>query len=117
VGIGGNQVPFTPDYTTSIGTQYTWELPRGFHLYARADVQFIGSYNYDTVNGAAQDAYTLANFRVGVRGKKWFSEVFANNAFNTNYVPMAIQFPGSASGYIGEMGAPLTVGVRAGIKF
>jgi len=117
VGIGGNQVPFTPDYTTSFGTQYTWDLPRGFHLYARADVQFIGSYNYDTVNGAGQDAYTLANFRLGLRQTNWFLEGFVNNAFDTEYVPMAIQFPGSPSGYVGEMGAPLTFGVRAGIKF
>ena len=117
VNVGGNRVPYTPTYTTSIGSMYTWELPHGFNLYARADVQFVGSYAYDSTNAVGQSAYSVANFRLGLRNQHWFTEVFANNAFGSKYVPIAIQFPGSASGYIGEMGAPVTVGVRAGIKF
>ena len=118
VGIGGNKVPYTPNYTAAVGSQYNWELSHGWTLYARADVQFMGGFVYDSTNAAGQNAYTLANFRLGVRRESWYSEFFVNNAFNTKYVPIAIPFPGlAASGYIGEMGAPLTCGVRAGIKF
>ncbi len=118
VGIGGNRVPYTPNYTAAVGTQYNWELAHGWTLYARADVQFKGGFVYDSSNMAGQNAYSLANFRVGLRRETWYSEFFMNNAFNTHYVPIAIPFPGlAASGYIGEMGAPLTCGVRAGIKF
>jgi len=117
-GIGGNKIPYTPDYTAAVGSQYAWELGGGWSLYARGDVQFLGGFNYDSSNAAAQDAYTLANFRVGVRNQSWYLEGFANNAFNTKYIPIAIPFPGlAASGYVGESGAPITFGVRSGIKF
>ena len=118
VSIGGNKVPYTPNYTAAIGTQYNWELAQGWTLYARADVQFKGGFVYDSTNLAGQGAYSLANFRVGLRKETWYSEFFVNNALNTHYVPIAIPFPGvAASGYVGENGAPMTMGVRAGIKF
>lgn len=118
VGIGGNKVPYTPNYTAAVGTQYNWELAHGWTLYARADVQFKGGFVYDSSNQAGQNAYSLANFRLGLRRETWYSEFFVNNAFNTRYVPIAIPFPGlAASGYVGESGAPITMGVRAGIKF
>jgi iron complex outermembrane receptor protein len=116
--IGGNKVPYTPNYTAAVGSQYNWELSHGWTLYARGDVNFLGGFVYDSSNAAGQGAYTLANFRVGVRRESWYSEFFVNNAFNTRYIPIAIPFPGlAASGYIGESGAPMTFGVRAGIKF
>ena len=117
--ISGNKVPYTPDYTVTVGTQVTWDVGHGYSVYARGDVQFIGAFDYDSINGAGgQSAYSLANFRLGVRNQTWFIEGFVNNAFDTNYEPIAIPFPGIApSGYIGESGAPLTAGVRVGVKF
>lgn len=116
--VGGNRVPFAPDYTAAIGTQFTFEIGGGWNAYARAEIQNIGFFNYDSVNSAGQDAYTLANFRLGVRNKTWFIEGFVNNAFDTEYIPMAISYPGIApSGYVGESGTPLTFGVRTGLKF
>ena len=43
----------------------------------------------------------------------------ANNAFGTDYVPIAFAFrPEFApSGYLGESGAPATFGIRAGYSF
>jgi len=118
MNIGGNRVPYTPNYTAAVGTQYNWELAQGWTLYARADVQFKGGFVYDSSNMAGQNAYSIANFRLGLRRETWYSEFFMNNALNTHYVPIAIPFPGlAASGYIGENGAPMTMGVRAGIKF
>lgn len=116
--ISGNQIPFVPDYTVSFGSQVTWELGGGLDLYARGEVKFLGSFNYDSLNSAAQDAYTLANFRLGVRKNAWFAEAYVNNAFNTEYYPIAIPLPGvSPSGYVGESGAPVTFGMRVGYRF
>ncbi|OYW99107.1 MAG: hypothetical protein B7Z12_18670 [Caulobacter vibrioides] len=118
--IGGSKVPYTPNYTAAVGSQYNWELSQGWTLYARGDVQFLGGFVYDSSNAAGQNAYTLANFRVGIRRQSWYSEFFLNNAFNTRYVPIAIPYPNPASapsGYLGESGAPMTFGARAGIKF
>jgi outer membrane receptor protein involved in Fe transport len=44
--------------------------------------------------------------------------VWVRNAFDTRYVPVAFAYPGLApSGFVGEMGAPRTFGIRAGVNF
>ena len=65
-----------------------------------------------------QDAYTLTNFRAGVRGKLIFAEFWMKNAFDTSYIPLAISYPGFApSGFVGEPGRPRTFGVSLGVGF
>ena len=65
-----------------------------------------------------RSAYSLANFRFGVRASRLFGEVWLRNAFDTHYIPTAFAYPGLApSGFIGESGAPRTVGVRVGVSF
>jgi len=116
--VGGRRVPFTPDYTASAGMQYAFACCKEATLYARAEVVVSGRFFYDDQNTAAQSAYTVANFRAGVRGKHWFAEGWVKNAFDTHYVPIALAYPGLApSGFIGESGAPVTFGVTAGVRF
>lgn len=118
VALSGKQIPFTPDYTSSLGFLIDVPVSARFNVYARADIQTIGSFNYDAQNTAAQDAYTLANFRLGVRDERWFAEAFVNNALGTEYIPLAFNYAGLApSGFIGESGAPTTFGLRVGIRF
>jgi iron complex outermembrane receptor protein len=117
--IGGNRLPNTPSVTGNAGTEVFWAPCKEATLYARAEVDVIGDYEYDPSNAQKQSTFCLANFRAGVRGNHWFAEGWVNNAFDTHYVPIAIPYstgPGS-SGYIGESGAPVTFGVRAGLKF
>jgi outer membrane receptor protein involved in Fe transport len=67
---------------------------------------------------AGQDAYSLANFRGGARGRYLFAEAWIKNAFDTHYVPVAFAYGQLApSGFIGEMGRPRTFGVNAGVSF
>jgi len=66
-------------------------------------------------NAQRQDTYALADFRAGVRGAHWFAEGWVKNAFDAHYVPIAIPFS-SASGYVGESGAPVTLALRVGIS-
>lgn len=117
INVSGNEVPFTPEYTASFGTQFSWEVGNGLTAYARGEVQFTGGFSYDSQNAVGQDAYTIANFRVGVRQDSWFAEAFVNNAFNAEYYPIAIQSPLAPSGYLGESGAPATFGMRVGYRF
>ena len=98
--------------------QYAFAVCKEATLYARAEVVVSGRFFYDDQNTAAQSAYTVANFRAGVRGRHWFAEGWVKNAFDTQYVPIALAYPGLApSGFIGENGAPVTYGVRAGVQF
>lgn len=117
VSVAGRTLPYAPDYNVTLGSEV--DLPAGtrFHVYARADVQFIGAFEYNSSNRIGQDAYTLANFRLGVRGKKWFTEAFVQNALDTEYIPIAFSYAFAPSGAVGESGAPLTFGLRTGIKF
>ena len=84
-------------------------------LFARAEVAVRGRYEYDDANTQGQDAYSIASFRSGVRGKRLFAEAWIRNAFDTRYVPIAFAYPGLApSGFVGESGAPRTFGSSGG---
>ena len=113
-----HRLPNTPDYTANVGGQYSVAFTDAVSGYARAEIVFRGDYFYDDSNAEGQDAYSLSNFRFGARGKRLFAEAWLRNAFDTTYIPTAIAYPGLApSGYLGEMGAPRTFGVRAGVTF
>jgi iron complex outermembrane recepter protein len=116
--ISGNELPNTPDYTATLGTQLSHVLNPAATLYGRAEVVFYGAFHYDDGNNAGQDAYSLANFRGGVRGRYVFAEAWVRNAFDTQYIPIAFAYPDFApSGFVGESGRPRTFGVSAGLTF
>ena len=79
---------------------------------------FYGAFQYDDANTAGQEAYSLANFRTGVRGTRLFAEAWVRNAFDTRYIPIAFAYRNFApSGFVGEMGPPRTFGITGGITF
>jgi len=116
--VGGNKLANAPDYTADIGVQCSRAVSGALTLFARAELVRYGDYQYDDANTAKQSAYSLTNFRAGVRAKHEFAEGWVRNAFDTRYVPIAFAYPGLApSGFIGESGAARTFGVRAGVTF
>jgi iron complex outermembrane recepter protein len=115
--VGGNTIPYTPDYTVSLGAQYQRRIGET-SLVGRADVVFYGAFTYDDLNSLEQEAYSLVNLRFGVSRRFLIGEVLVRNAFDTRYIPFAFPYPNLApSGFLGEMGAPRTVSVRAGVRF
>jgi len=117
-GISGNVLPYSPDFTTSTGAELSVPVgASGLELFGRADLAFVGQYAYDASNAQGQDAYTLADFRLGLRRGAWFLEGWVRNAFDEDYIPIAIPYALSPSGYIGENGAPTTFGLRFGVDF
>jgi iron complex outermembrane recepter protein len=118
VNVAGKTLANAPSYTADFGVQYSRPLREGLSLVARAEALCYGEYQYDDANTQAQDAYTLTNLRAGLRGRHAFGEVWVRNAFDTRYVPTAFPYPGLApSGFVGEVGAPRTFGLRAGVTF
>jgi iron complex outermembrane receptor protein len=116
--VSGKKLANAPSYTADFGVQYSRPLRRGLALTARAEAICYGDYQYDDANTAGQSAYTLTNLRGGVRGQRGFVEVWVRNAFDTAYIPVAFPYPGlAASGFVGENGAPRTLGIRAGVSF
>jgi iron complex outermembrane receptor protein len=118
VPVGGNIIPNTPEYSATFGAQITHPLRPGISVYGRAEATFYGAFEYDDMNLARQDAYSLASFRAGARGRYLFAEAWVRNAFDTQYIPVALPYGQLApSGFIGEMGRPRTFGVNAGLTF
>ena len=111
-----NDLPTTPDYTATVGAQYSRSVRAGATFYGRAEAALYGSFFYDDFNSASQDAYSLTNLRMGVRGRYVLAEAWVRNAFDTRYIPIAFPY-GSPSGFIGEMGRPRTFGVSLGVTF
>jgi len=117
--VAGNDIPNTPDYTATFGAAVSRSVRGDTTVYGRAEVTFYGAFMYDDLNRARQDAYSLANFRAGVRSGRVFAEAWVRNAFDTLYVPVAFAYDPrlAPSGFIGEPGAPRTFGVSAGVAF
>lgn len=113
--VGGKRLIFTPEYTANGGMQYSWAIIPEATLYARAEVVAYGSYYYNPVNTVSQSAYSLADFRAGVKGRNWNTEVWVRNAFDRSYIPIALEYgPGRL---VGENGPPRTFGFRTWLRF
>jgi iron complex outermembrane receptor protein len=115
--VSDNKVPYTPDYTFNLGVQYGRAITSDWTAYGRAEVTLYGAFSYDELNLQEQEGYSLANLRGGIRGKRFFGEGWIRNAFDTNYIPVAIPLQFAPSGYIGESGAPRTFGISVGVTF
>jgi iron complex outermembrane receptor protein len=117
LSVAGNTIPNTPDYTFTIGGQYT-KLVGPAAVVGRADAVFYGAFQYDDHNTLGQDAYSLVNLRLAATGRFLVAELLIRNAFDTRYIPLAFPYPNLApSGFVGEMGAPRTISVAAGVRF
>lgn len=117
VAVGGLRLPFSPDYTASGGAQYTFAVEQGLHAFVRGEVLALGKFYYTDQNVRSQGAYSLANFRAGLRGRQWSLEAWARNAFDEGYVQIAIPYSLAPSGFIGEAGAPRMIGLSASYRF
>lgn len=110
------ELPLTPEYTGNLAAQYARVIANAFTMYARAGITLCGKYHYDVSNAEGQDAYNLADFRLGVQRNGWLVEGWVKNAFDTEYIPVAFAYQMAPSGYLGEYGPGMTGGVRFGIK-
>lgn len=117
VDVSGNEIPNTPDYTATFGAHLSRELNSASTLYGHGVIVFYGAFKYDDANLAGQDAYSLANFRAGLRWNALFAEGWIRNAFDSAYVPVAFAFPLAQSGFLGESGRPRTFGITGGLRF
>ena len=123
VDVGGNRLPFAPDYTWFLGTQIQQSLTNNLTIFGRAEVNGLGRYYYDAINGASQSSFELVNFRIGIQGRqekyRWRAEFWIRNAFDTDYVPIAFPFATglAPSGYLGEAGTPRTLGGTILVEF
>jgi iron complex outermembrane receptor protein len=116
--VDGHEIPNAPEFTATLGAQLARALTSAVTVYGRGEAVFYGAYFYDEANTEGQEAYSVANLRVGARGRLLFAEAWIRNAFDTEYIPVAFAYaPFAPSGFIGEMGRPRTFGVTLGVTF
>jgi iron complex outermembrane receptor protein len=119
VDVSDNRIPNTPNYTAAFGAHLSRTLTAETTVYGQADVTFFGDFKYDDMNLAGQDAYSLTSLRAGARWNRLFVEGWVRNAFDTFYIPVALQYDPrlAPSGFLGESGRPRTFGVTGGFRF
>jgi iron complex outermembrane recepter protein len=117
VDVSDNRLPSTPDVTATLGARVQRAIAR-YTVFGSGDVQVVGTYQYDDLNTASQEAYALTNLRAGVQRGPLSVEGWIRNAFDTRYIPVVFPFgQGAPSGFVGEMGRPRTFGVSLGLGF
>jgi outer membrane receptor protein involved in Fe transport len=83
VNLNGNELQGSPDWTVSLGAQYTWYMDSGMSLTARADYYwqdafFVSSFNRPQDRVASWDVINLQATLNG-RDDKWFVRAFVQN--------------------------------------
>jgi iron complex outermembrane receptor protein len=106
----GNELPFAPDSTWSLGLESRGELPSGALWTLAGDYTRIGSFFYDAGNREG-DAFGLANLRVAFDATNYGVAFWVRNLFDEEYEPVAFQpNPADPTTFVGESGAPRVLG-------
>lgn len=103
-----NKIENTPSFTTNIGLSYY--NPRGY--YGRFDVQTQGDVYFDAANSIKQDAYAIANVKVGYRFDNWNIYTYVKNITDKSYLTTV---KSDVGGYLATFGQGRFVGV--GVKY
>ena len=118
--VGGHRLPFAPRFTWQAGVAYRYSLGQRLHGLLQTDVTGTGRYDYDASNRESQGSYALVNLRLGMATGPWRAEGWVHNLFDSETVPLAIPYGRDAQGnpaYIGESGAPRTLGISLARAF
>jgi iron complex outermembrane receptor protein len=113
----GNELPFAPDHTWSLGLEYRHDLREGLQVFAGAEYVGVGSFYYD-VDNVEDESFDLTHLRAGVRAGDWTFSGWVRNVFDEEYVPIAFQNnPADRDDFVGESGAPRTYGFSLRFSF
>lgn len=109
--VAGNTLPFVPETTWNVGGTVFLGEDRDRAWFLHAALVGVGSYYYDAGNRQKED-FKLLDLRAGVRREHWGLELWVKNALDEEYVQIAFQ-PSTQdpSSFVGESGAPMTLGI------
>jgi iron complex outermembrane receptor protein len=110
VSFNGNDVPFIPEYTGSLGIRYDFDC--GF--YAQTSARVSGSTNFDAANASAfsQNSYLIWDAEIGYETENYTIALFGRNLLDEEYYTF-INPQISA----GSPGTPQVFGVRLTTTF
>ncbi|MFO7551852.1 MAG: TonB-dependent receptor [Haliea sp.] len=116
----GEDLPGSVDFKMSGGIQYSWAAFDDKQMYARADVQYVGSSPNDFgMHGgnpffAMNESYENVGAALGLVADKWNLALYGENLSNNDsYI---LTNGGGTPNYVNSL-RPRTVGVRLGFSF
>jgi outer membrane receptor protein involved in Fe transport len=118
----GNQMPNTPNWTLSLGVQYTFHLDGDYTLVPRFDYYWNGKA-YGTIYNDPADrmkAYDVMNAQIQLNAPDnlWYARAWVQNlADSTNVTGMYVTDPSSALFTNLFVGDPRTYGLTVGVHF
>ena len=125
--LAGQQLTHAPKNTFTLAGTYDFDLG-GWSAFAHGDLRWTDSMNTgsDLDEEKFQEAYTVANFRVGFGppNGSWSVELWANNVLDKDYLLLVFDSPvQNTSGvqalesYSSFLGEPRTFGLTLGFNF
>ena len=108
--LSGNDVPFLPEFTASLGLRY--DFADGF--FAQTSVRAVGATYYDEGNNSdfKQGSYQVWDAQLGYEAENWNAVVFARNLLDEEYYTFLNNQIAA-----GSPGDPQVFGVRVGVEF
>jgi iron complex outermembrane receptor protein len=113
VDLAGKKQIFTPDFTSMLALQYSYDLGTRQKLrpVARFEWMHIGKQYFDLGNNISQNPYHLLNIRLGVAATNFEVMFWGRNLADKNYISYAYDF-----GAV-HLGNPRTYGVTLTGRF
>ncbi|UOY06805.1 TonB-dependent receptor [Muricauda sp. SCSIO 64092] len=111
----GNQQVMSPEWSGSIGANYTANLNKKWKGSIVVDYQFQSEVFFDPENTASQDAYGLLNGRLVAGSKNLEFALWAKNLTDVTY--LSYGYSVSSSGIFASYGLPQTYGATVTTKF
>ncbi|GAB2619220.1 TonB-dependent receptor [Novilysobacter erysipheiresistens] len=117
----GNHASFAPLWSAT--GSLTWEQDIGNNLLGRFNIgaKYTSDFNTgsDLDPQKAQDAYTVANARLGIgaRDQSWMLELWAENLTDEEYIQVGFDAPLQAGAWNAFPGAPRTYGVTMRVRY
>jgi len=127
----GNEIPYAPEYTGSLGADFRFPLTDSLSLTAHIDGSFVGETWFHPVQkdsvytlfGApgeysktVREAYSVYNARVGVQGERWRVTAWTRNFTDEDYLQENITAPEFGGSFIHDS-AGISYGVDASFRF
>lgn len=106
----GNEVPFVPDATASLGVRY--DFPKGF--YAQTSLRMTGKTYFDEANndGFRQGSYFCWDAEIGYAADHYSVALFGRNLLDEQYYTFI-----NPQIQAGSPGDPQIIGIRASLDF
>jgi len=113
VNLEGNKQIFTPDITSMLALQYSYDIgtKQQLKIVLRGEWMYFGKQYFDLANTISQEPYNLLNTRCGIAAKNFELMFWGRNLQDTEYISYSYDF-----GAV-HLGNPETYGITLTGKF